>query len=187
MAAALDEVERRFRGGLRGIASAEARITSTRARDDLARKARQNARLVGAAGAVVFGVIGYAAYSAIKARQEANKPQNRLRQRFLGARNELEGRVRPRVEESRRQLERARQRSLLLKLEPESGGYVRLIDARLERPADKNKERVEVIKKLVWALVLSVFMALGSVFARRAAGAVWKASVSEEPPTQRNQ
>src|SRR6185436_14812106 len=97
----------------------------------------------------------------------------------------LEGRVRPRVEESRRQLDRARQRSLLVKLEPGAGGYMRLTDARLERPADKIKERNEVIKRIVWAVLLSVFMAFGSVLARRLAGSVWKATISEDPPTQR--
>jgi len=185
MSAALDEVERRLRGGLRGVASAEARITSTRTRDDLTRRARQNPTLLGAAGVVVFGAISFGVYTALKARQERQRPQSRLRRRVEDVRQEFEGRVRPRVEESRRQLERASQRNLLLKLEPKGSGYMRLTDARLESPADKTKERNEVIKKLVWAGVLSVFMALGSVLARRVAGSVWKATVNEEPPTEK--
>jgi hypothetical protein len=188
MTAALDEVERRLRGGLRGVASAEARITSTRTRDDLVRRARDKPSVLGAAGVALVSAIGFGVYTALKSRREAERPRNRLRRGLLGARNEVEGRVRPRVEESRRQLDRARPHALLVRLEPQSGGFMRLTEARLERPADKTKERNDVIKKLAWAALLSVFMALSSVVARRVAGSVWKATVSEDPPSsQRNE
>ena len=92
-----------------------------------------------------------------------------------------------RVEQSRRQLERGLLPSgVLLKLEPEDGGYVRVSDARLEPPANKKRGRSPVIKKFIWAALLSIFMALGSVLARRVADGVWRATVREEPPTTKS-
>jgi hypothetical protein len=43
-----------------------------------------------------------------------------------------------------------------------------------------------VIKKFVWAALLSLFMALGSVLARRVADAVWRSMTHEEPPTAKS-
>ncbi len=149
MTAALDEVERRLRGGLRGVAGAEARITSTRARDDITHRAR-------------------------------------IRRRVKDVREEFRGRVEEGVEASRRRLERAKPSSLLVKLEPADAGLMRLTEAHLEGPVNKSKGRQDVIKKLVWAGLLSVFMAVGSVLARRVAGGVWHATVHEEPPTQKS-
>lgn len=185
MTAALDEVERRLRGGLRTVASTEGRIASGRARDDLTRRARSNPTLLGVAGVVVVGAVSYGVYSAIKARQESKKPQNRLRRRVEDVREELRSRVGEGVEASRRQLERAKQTTLLVKLEPADAGLTRITEAHVETPVKKSKERQDVIKKLVWAGLLSVFMALGSVLARRVAGVVWQATVREEPPTQK--
>jgi hypothetical protein len=62
---------------------------------------------------------------------------------------------------------------------------MRVLDARYEGPGSKGRGRREVIKKLVWAGFLSVFMAVSSVLARRVAGSVWRATVREDPPTQR--
>jgi len=185
MTAALDEIQRRLRGGLRTVASSEARITSTRTRDDLALRARQNPTVPGVIGVIVVGAVGYAVYRAVSSSRQRQKPQNRLKRGVEQARAELVGRVSEGVEQSKRQLEQARQRNLLLKLDPDDSGYVRVTDARLEPLANKSKERSEVIKKLVWAGLLSVFMAVGSVLARRVAGAVWQATVREEPPTQK--
>jgi hypothetical protein len=186
MTAALDEVERRLRGGVRGIAGTEARITSGRARQDMAQRAKQNPTLLGVVGVVMVGAVGYGIYTALKSRQESKLPQNKLKRRVENVRHELRGRVEEKVEASRKRLERAKQSSFLVKLDPEDGGYMRIVDARLETPLDKNKERQDVIKKLVWAGVLSVFMAVGSVLARRVAGSVWKVTVREDPPTEKN-
>ena len=73
-----------------------------------------------------------------------------------------------------------------MKLDPEDGGYVRVSDARLEPPPNKKRGQSTVIKKFVWAGLLSVFMALGSVVARRVADSVWQAMVHEEPPTEKS-
>ena len=184
MSAAIAEVERRVRGGVRGVSSAEARITSARTRDELAGRARENPGIVGVASVVALAAIGYGVYALVNTARERQKPQNRLRR---GVRT-VRGRAEKRVEESRKQLERVRQRGILLKLEPEDGGYVRLTDARLDLAAAKDKKRGQttVIKKLVWAALLSVFMALGSVVARRAASQVWRAAVHEDPPTEKS-
>jgi hypothetical protein len=193
MGAALTELEQRLRGGLRGIASTEARISGTRTQRELverAERARDNPTLLGVAGVIVVGAVAYGVYAAISGSREAKKPQNRLKRGVKKVRAEVSERVEEGVELSRRQLERqierARPRGLLLKVEPEDGGYMRVTDARLDVPAAKNKGRQDVIKKLLWAGILSVFMAVGSVLARRVAGAVWKSVLREDPPTEKS-
>ncbi len=185
MTAAVAEVERRFRGGLRGVATAEARITSGRARDDALAAARENPTLLGVAGVVAAGAVAYGAYALVSGLRARQKPQNRLKRGVsqLGAElSELTGRVGGGVESSRRQLERSLPHGLVLKLEPESGGYMRVSDARLDPPG-KQRGREDVIKKLVWAGFLSLFLAVGSVVARRLADTAWQAMVHEDPPT----
>jgi len=187
MTAALAEAQRRLTGGVRGLASAEARITTGRARDDVALQARKNPTLVGVGGMVVAGAIGFGIYVAVARVRERRKPQSRLKRQVEHVRQELgerAGEVGERVEVSRRQLERAAQRNLLIKLDPQDGGYMRVVDARIE--PQKGKGRRELIKKLVWAGFLSVFMAVGTVLARRVAGTVWKAALHEDPPTEKS-
>jgi hypothetical protein len=187
MTAALDEVERRVRGGLRSVAKAEARIASVRAREEVAERARDNPTLLGVAGVVAAGVVAYGAYAVIRNLRQRNTPRNRLKRGVQTVRDELsEGmeRLGEGVEESRRQIESVLPRGLLLKLDPEDSGYVRLSDARLE-PLKKKRGQSTVIKKFVWAGLLSVFMALGSVLARRLADNAWKAMIHEDPPTEK--
>ena len=174
MTAAIEEVERRLRGGLRGVATTEARITSVRG-------ARENPTLLGVAGVVAAGAVVYGAYSLINGMRQRKQPQNRLKRGVQHVREELS----ERAEESRRQLEQALPRGVLLKLEPEDGGYVRVSEARLE-PPKKKRGQSTLIKKLIWAGLLSIFMAVGSVLARRVADAVWKATVHEDPPTEKS-
>jgi hypothetical protein len=183
MSAAIAEVERRVRGGVRGVTSAEARVTSARTREELASKARNNPGLVGVAAVVMVSAVGYGLYAMVTSAHERQKPQNRLRRGMQSVR----GRAEKRVEASRKQFERVRQRGVLLKLEPSDGGYMRLTDARLELPGkDKKRGQTTVIKKLVWAGLLSAFMALGSVLARRVAQQVWRAATHEDPPTEKS-
>jgi hypothetical protein len=190
MTAALEEIEGRLRGGLRSVATTEARITSVRATEDAVERARQNPTLLGVAGVVAAGAVAYGVYALINGRRERNKPQNRLKRGVKQVRGELSEtaeRVAERLEQSRHQLERGLLPSgVLLKLEPEDGGYVRVADARLEPPANKKRGRSPVIKKFIWAALLSIFMALGAVLARRLADTVWRATVHEEPPTAKS-
>jgi hypothetical protein len=187
--AALDEIQRRLRGGLRSVATAEARITSARAREDVVNRAREQARenptLLGVAGVVAAGALAYGAYAFVRTLRERNRPQNRLRRRAEGVRDDVSGRVSERLANTRRQLERVRERGILLKLAPADSGYMRLTDARLE-PLNKKRGQSPVIKKLVWAGLLSMFMALGSVLARRVADTVWRSMVHEDPPTAKS-
>ena len=180
MSAAVDEVERRFRGGLRGAATTEARIGTVRAGEDAIERARQNPTLLGVAGVVVAGAVAYGVYALIKGSRERQKPQNRLKQGVSQLRGELSGTV----EHSLRQLENALPHGVLLKLEPEEGGYMRVSEARLEQPKKKRDES-KVIKKFVWAAFLSVFLAASSVIARRVADTAWRAMLHEEPPTEK--
>ena len=185
MDAALAELQRRLKGGVRGIAGAEARISTVRTQQQLAEQARENPTLLGVASVVVAGAVAYGVYAAIRSSRERKKPQARLKKGV----EQLTERVEEGVELSRRQLERqlerARPRGLLLKVEPEDSGYMRVTDARLDVPAVKNKGRQDVIKKLLWAGFLSIFMAVGSVLARRVAGTVWKVTIREDPPTEK--
>jgi hypothetical protein len=195
MSAALDELEKRLKGGLRSVASTEARITSGRAAEEAAEKvverARQNPTLLGVAGVVVAGAVAYGAFAFVNGLRERNSPKGRLKRGVKHVRGELSEtaeRVAERLEQSRRQLERGLLPSgVLLKLEPEDGGYVRVSDARLEPPASKKRGgRSPVIKKFIWAALLSIFMAVGSVLARRIAESVWQAMTHEEPPTEKS-
>jgi hypothetical protein len=184
MSAAVDELERRLRGGLRGVAGAEARISSVRAREEVVERVRDNPTLLGVAGVVAAGAVAYGAFALVTGMRERRKPQNRLRREVKHVRSEVGGRLTEGVERTRREIERARQRGILVKLDKADGGYMRLTDARLE-PLNKKRGSRQVIKKLVWAGLLSVFMALGSVLSRRVADAVWNATVREDPPTEK--
>lgn len=185
MTAALDELESRVRGGLRKVATVEARIASVRAGEDVVERARDNPTMLGVAGMVGAGAVAYGAFAVLRGLRERSKPQNRLKRRVRGLGDELSGRLGEGVQGSRRQLERARQHALLLKLDPQAGGYVRVVDARLES-LNKKRGTSTVIKKFVWAGLLAVFMALGSVVARRVADTVWRAAVHEDPPTAKS-
>src|SRR6185369_9175705 len=99
MSAALDELRRRVGGGVRGIAGAEARISTTRTQQQLTALARDNPTLLGVAGVVVVGAISYGIYAAVKSARERNKPTNRLKRGVQQVREELE----EGVEVSRRQ------------------------------------------------------------------------------------
>ncbi len=184
MEAALAEVERRLRGGLRGVAKAEARISGVRTGQDVMTQARENPTLVGIGGVVAAGAVAYGAFALVNGLRQRGKPQNRLKRGVKQVRGEVSERVSS-AEGAVRQLEQALLRSVLLKLEPEDGGYVRVSDARLD-PPKKKRGQSKVIKRLIWAALLSIFMALGSVVARRVADTVWRAMVHEEPPTEKS-
>jgi len=188
MTAAVAEVERRLRGGFRGVALPEARISSVRAGEDAVARARENPTLFGVAGVVAAGALAYGAYALANGLRERGKPQNRLKREISHVRAGLSERVSDSVETSLRQLERALPHGILLKLEPESGGYVRVSDARLEPSLEKIKKRGQsiVIKRFVWAAFLSVFLAVGSVLARRLADGAWRAMIREEPPSDKS-
>lgn len=185
MSAALEEVERRLRGGIRTVATSEARIGTVRAGEQAIDRARNNPTLVGVAGVVVAGAVVYGAIALIRGSRERQKPQNRLKRGVSQVRAELSERVGEGLELSRRQIEQALPRGVLLKLDPEDGGYVRVSDARLE-PPPKKRNQSTVIKKFIWAAFLSIFMAVGSVVARRVADTAWRAMVHEDPPTEKN-
>src|ERR671932_262546 len=124
MSAALDELERRVRGGVRVVAT------------------------------VAAGVVAYSGYALVSGWRERRKPTSRLRRGVEQARERLTERA-GRAERATRGL---LPEGVLLKLEPERGGYVRVSDARLE-PSHKKRGRSTVIKKFVWAALLSIFMA----------------------------
>jgi Flp pilus assembly protein TadB len=181
LTAALDELERRVRGGVRTVAAAEARIASGRATDDLVGRARRSPALLGVLATVGVGAVAYSAYALISGQRERQKPTSRLRRGVEQARERLT----ERAERAERAARGLLPEGVLLKLEPERGGYVRVSDARLE-PSHKKRGQSTVIKKLIWAGLLSVFMALGSVVARRVADNVWRAMVHEDPPTEKS-
>src|ERR1700730_935371 len=89
MTAALEEVERRVRGGLRGVARAEARLTAERAREDVADLGRDNPTLLGVAGVVAAGAVAYGAYALVHNLRERRKPQNRLKRGVQTVRDDV--------------------------------------------------------------------------------------------------
>ena len=187
MSAAVGEFERRFRGGLRSVAASEARINTGRAGEDAVARARENPTPLAIIGVVAAGALAYGIYTLINNRREQQRPQNRLRRGVEQVRAELSGRITEGVETSRHQLERALPQGILLKLEPESGGYMRVSDAKLEPSAiSKQRGQAVVIKRFVWAGFLSVFLAVATVLARRVADSAWRAMVHEEPPGERD-
>ncbi len=180
--ATLGELERRLRGGVQGVAGGEARITATRAREQLVDRTTENPGLLAVAGTVAVAAVGYGIYALLGRRRESRKPRNRLKKRVRETREEF----RERVEETRQQVEQARRRGLVLKVGGEDEEGVVVTDAKGRPLTAKQKgSRGSVLKKLIWAALLSIFMAGASVLARRIAGEVWKATLREEPPTSR--
>ena len=55
MTAALAEIERRVRGGLRGVAKVESRLGAAATGEDVAERARENPTLLGVAGVCIIG------------------------------------------------------------------------------------------------------------------------------------
>jgi hypothetical protein len=179
---AVTELLKRFGGGASGLAGGELRASSAQAAQQLRQSAASNPSVLGVAGAVAVGVVGFLAYRAYDGWRESRKPQNRLKTRVEDVRDELE----ERVGQTRDRLRKMGRRDLYLKTEPDKTGYLRVTDVRVDSPgAEAQKERLTVLKKLLWAGMLSVFMAVSSVLARRAAGALWQASVGELPPPQK--
>jgi hypothetical protein len=175
MAAAVLEIQRRFQRGLPSAVTNEVRLMSGELRTGFSSRLHQNANLVGFAGTVAVCAIGYGAVSAI-GRRRANQTPAVAPRAALSLAENLPG---------LRGLEQLRRGGVLLKLDQDKGGYVRVTDARLapEPPPVATKEAgSHVVKRLGWALLLTVFMAAGSVLARRLAGMAWRAAVQEEPP-----
>jgi hypothetical protein len=188
MNASLREMQRRLQGGVSGImgpnlrarrrelaGSVEAQARSVQG------QARQNPGPLAVAGVVAAAAVGYGVVWAVGRWRESRRPVRRLRRGAAGIRGTLQ----QRVAESLQHLDQLRRGGVLLKVEEDKGGYLRVTDARLgpEPPKKPAKETTtDVVKRLVWALVLSISMALGSVFARRIATLVWESTVKEQPP-----
>jgi hypothetical protein len=200
--AALEELVRRFRGGFSGIAGAEARVAGVRTGEgvaqrlegvaeravELAKSVRDNPPYLAGSGAVAVGALGCAAYIFVARWRENRKPQSRLKRRVTDVSRELRslwGVSLRQVGAARRQLGGRQQRDLLLKIQPDQGGYLRVTDAKLDLPMTKARWRKAVVKNLIWAGWLSLFTAIAGVMARRVAAGVWRATLREEPPLEK--
>jgi hypothetical protein len=100
---------------------------------------------------------------------------------------DLRGDLEDWLNQSRERVDRARHQDLLVKLQSDKGGYMRLTDARLEQAGKRKRKTNDVLKKVVWAALLAVFTAVAGVLARRVAAQVWQSMVGEEPPTEKKQ
>ncbi len=178
MTATIDEIERRLRGGVKSVAATDARVKGRRTGEDAAEAVtvavNDNQSLVAVGGAVAATAAGYATFAALDGWRAGQDPATRLRHGVGGVRGAVGTR-----------LEDLRKGGVLLKLDPEKQGYVRVTDARLGTASIPRKDNLAVVKKLVWALMMAVFTALGSVVAKRGAAAVWQASTHEDPPDQK--
>jgi hypothetical protein len=178
MNAVLDEVEHRLRGGLRGVASAETRLTSRRAREGLVQGVRKHAPVAGVVAATAVSAAAYGGYALFARLRERRRPQLRLK-RSLG---QFRAGLGAGVQNVQRHAERVQRRGLLLRLEPQDGGYVRVSEARIGGVPHNRRKQTTLVKKLFWAGLVSVLMTLGSVLARRVADGVWRATIHEAPP-----
>jgi hypothetical protein len=178
MNAVLDEVEHRLRGGLRGVASVETRITSRRARDGIVQRARENLPVLGLLAGAAVSATAYAGYVLLERLRERQRPRHRIKRGLEHVRTNLGAGV----QNARRKAVRVQQRGLLVRLDPQDGGYLRVSDARVGAVPHKRRMQTTMVKKLFWAGLVSVSMTLGSVLARRLADSVWRATVHEEPP-----
>ncbi len=178
MTATIDEIERRLRGGVKSVTAMDARVKGRRTGEDAAEAVTvavtDNQSLVAVGGAVAATAAGYATFAALDGWRASQDPATRLRHGVGGVRGAVGTR-----------LEDLRKGGVLLKLDPEKQGYVRVTDARLGTASIPRKDNLVVVKKLVWALMMAVFTALGSVVAKRGAAAVWQASTHEDPPDQK--
>lgn len=176
MSAALAELRGRVGSGPARLAAADARVSAQRS----VQQVRENPSALLAGGALVMGLAGFTAYAAVNRWRESRKPQNRVRARAHDLRSDVEDWL----GQSRERVDRARHEDLLVKLQPEHGGYVRVADARLGSAGSRQRKTNDVVKKLIWAVLLSLFTAVASVVARRAAAQVWQSTVGEKPPTE---
>ena len=139
MTAAVDELERRVRGGLRRWPRPK-RASPARARGTRSiERARENPTLLGVGGVVAAGAVAYGAFALVNGLRQRNKPQNRLQAAASSSvGGELSEPVGPRASRARDASWNARCRAAsVLKLEPEDGGYVRVSDARLDAAQQK--------------------------------------------------
>ena len=193
MTDAAAELQRRLGGGVRGVVGADARVSGSRAGEQATQRiqetvgqATEHPGLLAVAGVVATAGVAYGVYAGIQRWRESRKPQNQVKRRIAEAKEDLGDRLDETLKqlaEKRRKIREARERGVLLKVEPEGGGYLRVTDAKLDLPS-QGSQRKDVVKNLIWAGLLSIFMAFAGVFARRLAGTVWRATLREEPPTE---
>lgn len=198
LSAAVEELQRRMGGGPKGIARSGGRRPATAARAgapaegptlseraaEVAERAREHSAALSVGGLLALGVVGYGLFALYQAWRERRTPRSRLKQRVQRTREDL-GSL---LDDSRRRVRETRKRGLLLKVEdgPRGGsGYMRVTGARLDPPKTEKGSRISVLKNLLWAAMLSVFMAVSSVVARRLAGSVWRTTIREVPPTEK--
>lgn len=185
---ALGELKRRVGGGLGGVATTDARISGVRSGQQVSERVatlvtsvKEDPGRMSVVGAVAVAVAGYALYSAVDRWRESRRPRSRLKRRIRSVREDLG----ERAEETRRLARRAREKGVMLRLGGEDSESVRLTDREGKSLKKDKPRRSEVLKNLLWAAMLALFMAFGSVIARRGAGAVWQATLREPPPTEK--
>lgn len=189
MTRTLDELQQRLRGGLPGIVGGEARAAGHRtqaqvsdAAGDLTERVKENPAVASLVSTFAIAAAGYAVYSALEAWRDSRRPKARLKHRVEDLRGELEDRW-----DSIRQIAgRAGKRGVVVVVGGNSKDALRVLD-REGKPLNDGEgtKRSDVLKNLLWAGLLAASMALASVLARRGAGALWKATLREAPPTER--
>ena len=192
MNAALDEVERRVaRRRARRRERRSAHLERPRPAKTLVARARDNPTLLGVARRRRRRRHRLRRLTPlINGLRERNKPQNRLKRGVQQVREELS--ERSATELSRRQSRaparaRADRRGVLLKLEPEDGGYVRVSDARLEPLANKEKGPSRRDQEVHLGSVAVGVHGRGQRPGAARGRSVWRATVHEDPPTDQEQ
>jgi hypothetical protein len=189
LSSVVDELMRRTSGGPTSIATTDAKVRGAQLGQDVRTRVERVSRKRPEAIVVGVGAASMAiAYSIASAIQRRNRPEEKLKRGVAQARERAESQIEDLAEQAREVASRIREtgkRGVLLKVESEKSGELRVKKARLDVPSSKEGAGNELLKKLLWAGVLSLFLAVAGVTARRAAGAVWKMTLNEDPPTER--
>lgn len=144
-------------------------------------RARAKPAGLAVAGAAAVAAAGYAAYVTMERWRESRRPDRRLRRRA----EEVRGGMAGRLDRARALAEEARRRGVLLKVDREGDDYLRVTGIKLDALNAKKGGRKDMVKNLLWAALLAIFMAAGGVLARRVAGELWRLSLREDPPSEK--
>jgi hypothetical protein len=130
--AAVAELQSRLRGGPTALLGARDRSVNRvrsepRPVEGVLRVVRESTVAMGVLAAMALGALGFVLYFGLEQRRARRKPYNRLLRRARATRE----RVAERAIGARHELDKWRARGILVKVEQEGGGHLRMTHVRL--------------------------------------------------------